>query len=164
MKLFLTGYMGSGKSTVAEQLSQLLNLAYIEMDHEIERMEELTIPEIFEHFGEEYFRRKETELLKNTAEECIISTGGGVILKEENRRLLKKGVVIYLNASWDTICERLVNDQTRPLWNGNDDNKKEHFTGRLPLYKETADIVIDVDNKKPEVIAKQIVARLNSHH
>ncbi|ARI77074.1 shikimate kinase [Halobacillus mangrovi] len=154
--IFLVGFMGSGKSTVAHQLSKDLGRPYIEMDECIENQEGLSIAEMFSQYGESYFREKETEFLKSIQEDSIVSTGGGVILSEENREILSKSTVVYLKASWHTIVKRLEEDTERPLWKGDVEEKKSRFKERLPIYEQTADHIIVVDEKTPKQIAQEI--------
>lgn len=158
--IYLIGFMGSGKTTIAERLSHELKLSYIEMDGEIEKQAGMSISDMFEVHGESFFRNRETVFLKGVPEDAIISTGGGVILLEENRRILEKGTVIYLSAEWETIVERLKGDVTRPLWQGEDKEKKKRFEQRLSLYEEVADVVVPVDGKTPDDITSEIIARL----
>lgn len=158
--IFLIGFMGSGKSTVAHQLSTDLGKPYIEMDESIEHQEGLSIAEMFSQYGESYFRAKETEFLNSIQEDAIVSTGGGVILSKKNRAILSKGTVVYLKASWHTIVERLEEDTNRPLWKGNVDEKKSRFDERLSIYEQTADHIVVVDDKTPKQIAQEIEACL----
>ncbi|WLR46285.1 shikimate kinase [Halobacillus litoralis] len=158
--IFLTGFMGSGKSTIAKMVSEKMKYPYIEMDEAIEEAEGMKIRDMFALKGENYFRNKETEFLSNLKEEVVVSTGGGVILREENRTLMQEGTVVYLKAEWETIVERLTGDTDRPLWKGDDSEKKKRFDERLNLYEQAADVVINVDQKTPEEITEEVVARL----
>ncbi len=164
MKIFLIGFMGSGKSTVAGHLSKELNLPYIEMDQQIEEREGMKISAMFEHYGEEYFREMETKFLETLEEDSIVSTGGGVVVKTENLSLLKQGFVVYLDVSWEEICSRLENDTERPLWRGEELEKKKRYEKRQPLYKKAADTIIQADTKTPGQIAREIAIRLKQQH
>lgn len=97
-KIYLVGFMGCGKSAVGRQLSYALRLPFYDMDKEIVRQQGMSIPEIFEKFGEEYFRNLETEFLKNFRDEaCIIATGGGVPMRQENRQIMRRtGLIFFL--------------------------------------------------------------------
>jgi shikimate kinase/3-dehydroquinate synthase len=92
MRIFLVGMMGSGKSTIGKRVSEVLDLQFIDMDEEIERREGRSVRRIFEEDGEEYFRLKEKELLRELVERdnVVVATGGGVVIDPENRELLKK--------------------------------------------------------------------------
>ncbi|MFC7320864.1 shikimate kinase [Halobacillus campisalis] len=158
--IFLIGYMGSGKSTVAKQLSESIGFGYIEMDGEIEKREGRSIPQIFEEDGEKKFRQLETSLLQSLSGQIIVSTGGGVILSEENQKLLTRSTVVFLDASFETINKRLADDEDRPLWGANIEENKRRYETRLPIYKELATLVVSVDDKNPSTIADEIVSRL----
>lgn len=150
--------MGSGKSTIATHLSEQIGFDYIEMDEEIERKEGMSIARIFEKYGEKYFRQSETNLLKSLEGSLVVSTGGGIILAEENQQLLKSADhVFFLNASFDTIHDRLINDEDRPLWSDNIKKNKLRFEERLPIYHGLAKYVIQVDGKDSQAITDEIL-------
>ncbi|MCA0970101.1 shikimate kinase [Halobacillus litoralis] len=158
--IFLIGFMGSGKSTIAVQLGERLALPVIEMDTEIEKQEGVSIKDMFSQKGEPFFRQKETELLQNIKADSVVSTGGGVVEREENLEAMNVGKVIYLQASWETICERLIGDTDRPLWRGEESEKKKKFTDRQSMYEQAADLTVEVDNRTPEEITEIILKRL----
>ncbi|HJB94059.1 MAG TPA: chorismate mutase, partial [Candidatus Mediterraneibacter intestinigallinarum] len=100
--IVLIGFMGAGKSTISDYLSTMFDMRLVEMDQEISERQEMSIPDIFATYGEEYFRNLETELLRElqTGKNCIISCGGGVALRKENVVEMKKnGRVVLLTAS-----------------------------------------------------------------
>ncbi|UOQ93721.1 shikimate kinase [Halobacillus shinanisalinarum] len=161
--IFLIGYMGSGKSTIAKRLSEVLQCTYIEMDEEIERREGMTIPEVFTNHGETFFRAKESQLLKELEGELIVSTGGGVVLSAENRQALTDHFVIYLEASFKTIQDRLAQSGNRPLWSGDSNEKQKRFNERKPLYEKVAIGRILVDDKDPAMIVEEILLCLKKN-
>lgn len=160
--VILTGFMGSGKTTVGLRLSYRLRKPVIDTDKEIEREEQRSISDIFATDGEAYFRDRETACLRRLLEkngEQIISVGGGLPLREENRRLLHElGQVFYLQASAETIYERVKYDTARPLLQGDDPEAKIRtlLAERDRYYRDAADIVIDVDGKDFEQILCEI--------
>lgn len=164
--IILIGFMGSGKTTTGINLSYRLRRVLCDTDKMIEKQEGRSISEIFEVSGEQYFREKETELLRKLKEESakrIFSVGGGTPLKEENRRLLREmGTVVYLRVSGETVFERLKGDSTRPLLQGEDpmDRIGRLLRQREEIYRETADIVIATDARKTAQIADEIIKRL----
>lgn len=158
--IFLVGFMGSGKSTVAKELGKQLAMPVIEMDEAIEKEEGMTIKALFEKYGESYFREKETNFLQTIKADAVVSTGGGIVEKEENELTLSTGKVIFLQASWATIVERLQRDTKRPLWNGDDEHKKDIFKNRQWKYERVADETIGVDGKTADQIVSEIVHRL----
>lgn len=165
--IVLEGFMGSGKSTVSELLSEELMLELIDTDEVIEDTEGRTINEIFETEGEASFRKMETDLLEaidsDHWREFVISLGGGMPVKEENRELLRKiGKVVYLRAKPETIFERVKDDDKRPLLKTEDPLAKieELLEKRAAFYEDVADMIIDTDGKTPSEITKEIIDKL----
>lgn len=158
--IYLIGFMGSGKSTIASRLSEDMQIPSVEMDAAIEEAEGMKISEMFAIHGESYFRERETEFLTELKGEAVVSTGGGVVLRKQNRELIQKGTVVYLKAEWETIVERLKEDTDRPLWQGDEAEKKKRFAERLHVYEQTADLIISVDGKTPEEVTEEIIKRL----
>ena len=163
----LIGFMGSGKSTVAECLKELYQMDVVEMDEEIVRREGMSIPEIFNAYGEPYFRDLETKLLTelNGRKHTVISCGGGVALREENVSEIKKsGSVVLLAARPETIFQRVKNDRNRPLLSGN--MTMEYIASmmekRREKYEAAADITVYTDGKDGKTICGEIIRKLNA--
>lgn len=158
MNLILCGMMGSGKTTVGLKLSELSGKTHCDTDEFIvEKYGEIST--IFARFGEPRFREMETEIVQTLSEKdgLVISTGGGLVLKEENVRLLKKqGKICYLRASINTLQQRLAGDNKRPLLRDKDALQTLTKT-RAPIYERVADFIVDVDEKTPEEIAREIL-------
>ena len=164
MKLVLIGFMGVGKTSVGKKLAKKLDFKFIDTDYEIEKLENKTISQIFEDYGEEYFRSLETKVLKNSLKEknIIISTGGGIITNKENYEILKNEKnVIFLDASVETIISHLYNEiNKRPLLKNSknlSDKIEELLSIRYEKYKEVSDILIKVDNKNIDEVISQIL-------
>lgn len=165
INVFLIGFMGSGKSTVASHLAQNYGMEIIEMDQMIVEREGMSIPDIFSKKGELYFREAEANLLLEIQHEQnkVVSCGGGVVLREENLQVMKKsGQIILLNAKPETILERVKEDDNRPLLRG---NKNVQFIGdmlgkRQPKYERAADFVVDTDGKTADEICKEIIEKV----
>lgn len=168
MNIVLVGYMGSGKSSVAYQLSYRLQTPYIDSDKQIEREQHKTISTIFEESGEQAFRDMETAYLRRLTGErgrFILSTGGGMPVREENRVLLKQiGKVIYLKTDAETIYERLKEDTTRPLLQCEDPQSRirDMLSERDPMYEDAADYIVVTTGKSVQEIVTQIVALTES--
>lgn len=163
--IILIGFMGTGKSSVSEKLSELLRIKKIDTDQYIEEKENISIDEIFSTYGEEYFRNCEKNTLLQLSKEknIIISCGGGIIVKDENIELMKKmGKVILLTASPNTIYKRVKDNTSRPILNNN--MNEEYITNlmnkRKDKYLKAADIIINTDNKSIEVICDEIINTL----
>lgn len=151
MTLVLTGFMGSGKSRIGRELSALLNWPLIDLDHLIETRAGQTIPEIFALQGEEAFRALEQQLLEEilTTDHCqILSTGGGALIAKDAQTIARSHptLIIYLNASLDTIERRVGDGSGRPLIAGGDRSRLlELYQTRRPVYASLADLTIDAD-------------------
>jgi len=143
--IVLIGMSGAGKTTVGKALSYKLKMAFLDMDDFIEKKQNMSISEIFEKYGEEYFRKLETEAAKFLSENyknTIISTGGGAILKPVNMEYLKtSGFVIYINRSVEKIISTL-NAEKRPLLKSNPEKLYDMYKIRHPLYLKYADVCI----------------------
>ena len=116
--IFLIGYMGTGKSTVAAYMTKKHNMEVLEMDQMIVEREGMSISDIFEKHGEDYFRNVETKLLTEiqAQENKVVSCGGGVVLREQNVEIMKKGgYIVLLSAKPETILERVKDDNSRPF-------------------------------------------------
>lgn len=163
--IFLIGFMGSGKSTVAKYLSSAYQMKQIEMDEQIEKDEGRSISSIFEKEGEEYFRTLETELLKSLdpRETFVVSCGGGAAVKEENVREMKeKGRIILLSAQPETVYVRVKNSHNRPLLEGNMNVSyiKELMDKRQKLYERAADFQVKTDGRTAEDIGEEIIKQI----
>lgn len=165
MKISLIGFMGSGKTTVGEELAKILGFEFIEMDKVVlARSSYNNMKELFEKKGEIHLREWEVSLAKEwqNKEQAIISTGGGVVMNKIITDFLKvqNGTVIYLHAPFMILQDRVVKDKTpRPLFKNTQEAYKL-FRFRLPLYKKYADMTIRTKGKNSERIAEEIVLKL----
>ncbi len=166
----LVGLMGAGKSTVGRRLAERLGVKFVDSDTEIEAAADMTIPEIFERFDEQYFRDGERRVIARllTEEPCVLATGGGAFLSEENRALIEEnGIAVWIKADLETLWERVRDRSGRPLLNA--ENPKAILSSlldaRYPIY-EAAEIVVKSKSGDPhEVVVDAIVAALqNSGH
>ena len=162
--IFLTGFMGAGKSTVGRLLAELLQCRFIDLDEMLVAREQRSITAIFSVDGESYFRDIETAILQeiDVRQATVYATGGGIILREENRRTMRLlGWTIYLQTSWSTIRKRLMSSTERPLvdpekcW----DDVEALWSQRQPYYKD-ADLIVVTDGFTPMQVAQRIVAEL----
>ncbi len=163
--IFLVGLMGAGKTTVGRLLAKRLGLTFVDSDQEIETRTGATISWIFEIEGEDSFRRREVETIKDLTGQTgiVLATGGGAVIHPENRKHLKeRGIVIYLRASVSNILQRTMHDKSRPLLQTENKKKKleELAKQREPLYQEVADIVVDTGRTNVHAMVQSIMAQL----
>lgn len=161
MNIVLTGFMGTGKSTVAQLLSVQRGWPLYDTDEVIEKMTAMKIPDIFKQFGEPYFRDREHEAVKSVAalDNAVISCGGGVVLRPENMTELEKnGVVVCLSASPEVILARTAGS-SRPLLAVADPLAKirELLQQREPFYHR-CHVRIDTSSLNPGEVVAAIVA------
>lgn len=163
--IFLIGFMGAGKSTVARALVRRLHCPLVEMDEEIVKEQGRTINEIFDKYGEDRFRDIESQFILDLGNRktSVVSCGGGVVVRPENTQYMRKsGKVVYLQASPQTVYERVKGSSSRPILNGhmNVEYIAQLMEKRRSLYEAAADFTIITDYKNAEEIAGEIVDRL----
>jgi shikimate kinase len=171
--IFLTGFMGSGKSTIGPILANTLGFEYLDVDQYIEQKTNKQVVEIFNTDGEQAFRSLERDALRELAElhHCVISLGGGTIANEENCQLvLQKGILVYLKLSPEEIVQRVQYRSDRPMLNDEHGNKLsppelknrvlDLITRREQFYAR-ADVVISADNMRVGATVDEIVKNIH---
>lgn len=138
--IVLVGMMGVGKSTVGRKLASTLGIDFIDADDAIAEAANMSITEIFDQFGEDYFRDGErrviARLLEDRGGECVIATGGGAFVQEETRSLiLEQGIAIWLDTDMDTLVERVGRNDKRPLLR---DGDTREIVTRMKAEREPA--------------------------
>jgi shikimate kinase len=169
-KIILLGYMGCGKSTIAEKLSGLLHLPFVDLDKSIEAKARMTINQIFETFGEVYFRKLEHDVfveLLATSENQIIGLGGGTPCYANNHELLKgKGITsVYLKASVETLFNRLSHNKSkRPIVSNKSEAELQEFIAKhlfdRSYYYNQAEYKVAVDGKSIDETVTDIMSIL----
>lgn len=164
--IILIGFMGVGKSTISIRLSQLLGMESVEIDAVIVEQVGIPITEIFSEYGEDYFRKLESNIIKGIKEKdnLIVSCGGGAVLHNDNIKNLKKGgYIVLLTASPTTIYERVRLSGDRPILNGNMSVEyiSEVMEKRKPQYMYAADVVINTELKTVDEICEEIIRYVN---
>jgi shikimate kinase len=159
--------MGTGKTTVGRELARLMGMKFLELDRMIEKEVGLSIKEIFSRYGEEYFRDRESDMVRKVSDKegLVISTGGGVVLRKENMDALrKKGIIVWLKAKPETILERTLGSDERPLLNVEDPEERirKLLQERKPYYEE-ADLSVDTDGLSPLQVAERIKSLLRQY-
>lgn len=163
--IYLIGFMGTGKSTVACELRRQTATILVEMDQIIEEQQRMTVAKIFETYGETYFRDIETDLLRDlgTQENLVVSCGGGCVLRDENTEIMKNsGRIVLLTAEPETVFERVRHSVHRPVLNGNMNLEfiAELMGKRSGRYEAVADFSVSTDGKSVSDICGEILRRL----
>jgi shikimate kinase len=167
--IFLIGYRGSGKTSVARELASQLGFDWIDADDVVEREAGKTIAAIFADGGEAAFRDWETRVVEaiSLKQRMVVALGGGAVLREENRQAIcAAGPVVWLTASVDTILERVAADSTtasrRPNLTtaGGRAEIEALLAIRTPFYRQCATLVVDTEGKTSAKVAEEIAANL----
>jgi len=165
--IYLTGFMGSGKTTIGRLLALQLNLPFVDTDRQIARLADKTVSAIFLQDGESKFRQLEHEIILRLSKETgkVAALGGGAVISKENRLIIAKtGISIYLCYSSETITARLLNNTSRPLLQEDNPKSKGHkiieMLGDRKKYYETADILLQLQNETPEQVCQKIISRM----
>jgi shikimate kinase len=167
--IVLIGFMGAGKTSIGKILARKLNLELLETDELIQEKAGMSISQIFETAGEITFRELEIEAVKEISqkEHFVIASGGGIVLNSINiERLRQRAIIVYLYASEGEIVNRIKQDKNpRPLISEKnaETDVKELMKLRGPLYRRSADLIINTSNKDIELIAKNIISRLKKN-
>ena len=166
MNLYIIGYRGSGKSTVAPLIACQLDWRFADSDDAVEAQANLTIAEIFAKQGEPGFRQLEMEAIAALARQTqhVVSLGGGAPLFPDNRKAIERsGKTVWLKADVPLLWQRISNDQTtsdrRPALTEHDGRSEVQtlLTQRSPVYEACADYTIEIDSLTPQEIADRIV-------
>lgn len=164
----LIGFMGTGKTCVGKKLAQKLDLQFVDSDVEIEQIMNMSIPEVFNRFGEIRFRSEENlviQKLANHSQNTVIASGGGSVVNPINLIALKNScVVVTLTASPEVIMQRCSKKGNRPLLKQDDtlENVKALLASRFVAYNR-GDFIVDTDELLPEEVVDVIVRRLEEN-
>lgn len=164
--LVLVGLMGAGKSAIGKLVASELGIPFIDSDHEIERVSRMTIPELFEKYGEPEFRKLENRVIKRLLRTGprVLSTGGGAFMNGDTRASIKAaGVSLWLDADLETLWERVIKRDNRPLLKT--ENPKQTLENlmiaRYPTYA-LSDLAVKSRDVKKDIVAAEVIAAVAS--
>jgi shikimate kinase len=162
MKIYLVGFMGSGKTTIGRELATRIDAPFFDLDELIESAEQLTIKELFAQRGEPYFRKRERDLLRSTRhlEAAVIATGGGTFTFDDNIQFIQsEGLSVFLSAPYALLRGRIGRKEDRPMFR-DDLSTHELYANRIRYYR-MADVTIDVrEEETPVEIVERLVLEL----
>ncbi len=168
--IVLIGMSGVGKTQKGRYIARRMNRDFIDTDAAIVESQDLTIDDIFQKYGELYFRNIEEQMIEKVSklDNTVIATGGGIVLRSSNIAYLKQnGFIVYLKADVDTITNNLSYSKTvRPLLKQNPDlyqSVYDLYKSREDLYQSCGDITIDIDKKSMELIYNQVIVGYNEY-
>ncbi|HMQ57652.1 MAG TPA: shikimate kinase [Rhizobiaceae bacterium] len=165
--IVLVGLMGAGKSAIGRLLGQALDLPFLDADKEIETVSRMTIPELFEAYGEPEFRSLERRVIARILKggPLVLATGGGAFMNDRTRRAIDRcGVSIWLSAPLDLLMERVGRKQNRPLLKTADPRKtmEKLMADRYPVYA-LADIEVESRDVRKDAMADEVLKALSRH-
>jgi len=162
MKIYLVGFMGSGKTTVGRELAARIDAPFFDLDELIESAEKTTIRELFATRGEPYFRKRERDLLRSTKhlDAAVVATGGGTFTFDENIQFIQsEGLSVYLAAPYALLRSRVGLKEDRPLFR-DDLSTHELYANRIRYYR-MSDLTIEIrEDETPLEIVERLLLEL----
>lgn len=146
MTIFLCGFMGCGKTTIGKLAAKKMGCSFCDSDELIVENEGMTIPEIFEKKGEEYFRKVEAETIKSLCgKRTVVACGGGAMLNAETAEIANEnGAVVFIDLDFETCYKRISGDENRPIvMNSTKEELENCFNSRYEIYQKHSAIQID---------------------
>ena len=152
--IYLCGFMGCGKSHIGRRLAQQKGMPFVDLDGYIVEKEGRSIPEIFEHSGEPYFRQLEADCIKELDSGYVVATGGGALINENTADFANShGITVFLDAEFELCYERIKGDSNRPLVvNNTEEQLREIFEKRRVIYKAHSQVTAKVTGVEEETL------------
>lgn len=165
--IVFVGLMGAGKTVIGRMVAEALSLPFVDSDHEIEKVSTMTIPELFEQYGEGEFRALESRVIDRLLKDGprVISTGGGAFMNEDTRRAIgERDISIWLKADLDTLMARVSRRPNRPLLRNGDPRgtMRKLMDLRYPVYA-LADIMVESRNDRKDVTVRDVFHALSEY-
>ena len=159
--IVLVGLMGAGKTAIGRKVAAALSLRFVDSDHEIENVSRMTVPELFERYGEAEFRALERRVIGRLVKDGpqVVATGGGAFMNDQTRRLIgRHGLSVWLRADLDILMDRVAKRQNRPLLKTADPRATmaRLMDERYPVYA-LADVTVKTRDEKREIIADEVI-------
>lgn len=156
--VYLCGFMGCGKSHIGRLLAAELGREFLDMDRYIVEHEKMSIPQIFEKFGEPHFRRLEAKYIRQLSGGYIVATGGGALINEHTAQFAREsGLSVYINTSFENCYDRIKNDSNRPLVvNNTPEQLRQLYDARAEIYRRNSMAMVN-GNAKDTVICGEII-------
>lgn len=155
--IYLCGFMGCGKTTVGKALAKKLGVAFYDLDSFIEEKSGMTIPEIFEKYGEAHFRELESSAISDFRDRSgVIATGGGALLSERNADIANTlGITVFIDTPFEICYDRIKGDKNRPIaFNSTKEQLFSRYSERYPLYKAHSAKTVDGSLPLTEIAAE----------
>lgn len=165
--IVFVGLMGAGKTAIGRRVASSLGLPFTDSDHEIESVSRMSIPELFERYGEAEFRALEQRVILRLLENGpqVLSTGGGAYMNEQTRAAIgQHGLSVWLKAGIDILFDRVSKKQNRPLLKAADPRAvlERLMAERYPVYA-LADLTVPTRDERKEIIAREVIDALDRH-
>ena len=156
--VYLCGFMGCGKSHIGRQLAAASGKSFVDLDRVIVEREEMTIPEIFDKFGEPHFRELEAKYIRELNKGYVVATGGGALINSDTARFAREsGLSVYINVSFETCYARIKGDKNRPLVMKNTPEQlRELYENRAEIYRRNCMCMVN-GNARDTVIVGEIL-------
>jgi shikimate kinase len=157
--LAIVGYMGSGKTTVGRALARALGREFVDLDRAVVKLAGRRIPDIFAESGEDHFRDLEHQTLLDALRgrpRNVVACGGGVVVRPENRALLREVSTVFLREDTRVLYDR-TRGAGRPLRAASREDFERRYAERLPLYREVADIEVEVGERPAAAVAREVI-------
>ncbi len=164
LSVYLCGFMGCGKSHIGRQLAAALGRRFIDLDRYIVNAEGMTIPEIFDKYGEPHFRKLEAKYLRELSGGRIGATGGGALINDETAKFAgESGLSVYINTAFEVCYKRIKGDTNRPLvMNNTPEQLEKLYSKRAVIYRRNAVCMVN-GNTRDTVITEEIVKLVRYH-
>lgn len=157
MSVYLCGFMGCGKSHIGRMTAKRLGMKFVDLDRYIVNTEGLSIPEIFDKFGEPHFRALEAKYIRELGQGCVVATGGGALINDETAKYAQEnGISVYINTDFEMCYQRISGDKNRPLVVKNTKEQlRELYETRAVIYKRNSTFMVN-GNTRDRIIADEV--------